>query len=339
MEQGTGMGALAIAGQGDIPLSALRSEPDGARPHDTISEMAAAFARFLAGLLPTLADRRRLGAGADQLARRLAPCLDLDGTWEGATGGFFVGGALARRTAILSAGDAPTVDLFLVLASGPAPLDAAVALDTVARAARSLGIAPLLVGPRAVVLRHDGLSHALTPTRRVGDRLEIPGRDAEGRVRWIPSDPLAEVVAPRTLAMVHGREPGQLLALLKAWRHHNRAPLSGYALEMLVQAFFRDGPAALALGGRMALPDLFETFMAWGRNVTPGSIPLPGGGRRLSVGDAWHGLAQAAYWRAVGARRLVTQGDAQGAGLLWREILGAAFPVPRGCLETVGPSH
>jgi hypothetical protein len=184
------------------------------------------------------------------------------------------------------------------------------------------------------------MSFALIPTlgesgQGMGGRMVIPGRSASGANRWIPWDPLAEAAALRVLGMVHGDRPRMLLAILKAWRNHNHVPLSGYALEVLVQAFFQKRAGAVALGGQAKPQDLFESFMAWGRNATPGGFPLPGGGRSLSVGDAWHGQAASAYWLAVQTRQFCAKGDAPGAGSIWRTLLGEAFPESSGTLESV----
>lgn len=321
-----------------MPPEGRRRDPSLLVIHDTSAETTQAFVSFLAAILPKPEDQIRVRDGAAQLVRRLAGVLTLDSGRVGSGSGFFVGGALGRRTAILTRGALPTIDLFLALAPGAHTTRAADALEATAMAARALGLDPRAVGPRAVTLREDGLSFALIPAihQIVGgeeERMAIPGRSALGTFRWIPCDPLAEAAALRVLGMANGERPRMLLAILKAWRSHTRVPLSGYALEVLVQAFFQERAGAVAQGGRATPQDLFESFMAWGRNATPGTFPLPGGGRRLSVGEAWRGPATSAYWRAIRARHLSAMGDARGAGGVWRELLGDAFPQPMGTLD------
>ncbi|WP_413206425.1 hypothetical protein [Rhodospirillum sp. A1_3_36] len=326
--------AVSPNGRPNLPQHSHLSLP--LAPYDPTAEISQAFVSFLAAIIPGADDRAVVRDGATRLARRLARVLSLE---DGELGsGCFVGGALGRRTAILIRGTLPTIDLFLTLTPGAETATPGAALDATARAARALGLSPQAIGPRAVTLREEGLRFALIPTvnesrKGMGGRRVIPGRSTSGASRWIPWDPLAEAAALRVLGMVHGERPRMLLAILKAWRSHNRVPLSGYALDVLVQAFFQDRAGAVVLGGRAKPQDLFESFMAWGRNATPGGFPLPGGGRSLSVGDGWHGQAASAYWLAVQTRQLCAKGDVPGAASIWRTLLGEAFPEALGALD------
>ncbi|CCG08536.1 hypothetical protein [Pararhodospirillum photometricum] len=292
-----------------------------AGPGDASDAVAAAFLAAVNGLRPSdLVINRLYGA-----SQRVVACLQARGLlsphagrWGSAVGG----GAVGRCTAIQIEALPPTADLFLPLVSDADSETPAAALACLARAVVETGLGRAVPRPdgRAIVLRLEDLPIALLPVCRQGARLLVPGRDPEGLPQWVEHDPGAEVACLRRLDHLEGPRPRRLLCLLKAWRVRNRVPVSGYALEILVGAYFQSTrtPAGLPL--------LFEMFMAWARDALPGAFALPGASRRLFLGKGLQGATVSAYWRCVRARHLAASGEVGPASAVWRDLLGPVFP-------------
>ncbi|ABC23254.1 hypothetical protein [Rhodospirillum rubrum] len=317
MTADSGSRAMVISRRGDgagYPVAVFQ-------PRDAL---AAGFQSVLAAHMPDAALQARLRAGARAVVDRLTPHLPLVGGDQGG-GGYLVGGSVGRRTAVTLTDRPPTTDLFVLL-DDPACRDPRCAVDRLgaALAAAGLPCRPPSEGRTAHGLAWEDLPFALRPALPTRGRLALPVAAENASLRWTICDPLAETAAMRLLNSLYGDRPRQMITLLKVWRRHHRVALSGYGVEILVQAFFRDGMAHPGAD----LAEVFEAFLAWGRNATPAALPLPGGRRKLVVGEDWHGAAATAYWQAVAARHRARTGDVLGSAEIWRGLFGPAFPLP-----------
>ena len=97
--------------------------------------------------------------------------------------------------------------------------------------------------------------------------------------------------------------------------------ISSFALEVLAREFLSEYSFVTWSG-------TLSDFMAWARQRTPQSFTLPGNAARLTVGDAWHPAAEAAYWRCMLANRNVVAGDFAAAITEMRSLLGPLFAAP-----------
>jgi len=139
---------------------------------------------------------------------------------------------------------------------------------------------------------------------------------------WSLTNPLAEAATLRLSDSLYGGRPRLLLAALKAWQANMNAPINSFVLEILAQDFYASAPRPYELD--RALID----FWAWARKRPPTNLKAPGCQGPLDIGNAWHGKAKAAYWRATLTDHHIKAGKIMDAALEWRHVLGPAFPVP-----------
>lgn len=265
-----------------------------------------AFDAFLAGLLPCAEEY----AAGRALAETVVPSLRQ--RFAGGADDHLVAGSFGKRTAIRPQ---PPVDLYFLLPGEPRA-DCQAACEEVAMAL-GLGPSALADGWRVVVPLAGGLV-TVTPALRQGGAFLIP----DPRGGWRFSNPAAEIAAFHLADQVQGGRLHGLLALVKAWQRHGGAPLPSFAAEVLTREYLCEEPAPAPL------PRLFSGFLSWVRRRTPGEFLLPGGLARLSVDGAFHGHAEAAYWRCVLAERHTASGEHDAAMMEWRRLFGDGFPRP-----------
>lgn len=266
-----------------------------------------AFAEFLERLRPgaeeTRAARAAVADVAAALRRHFRPAATVVARED-----HLVAGSFGKRTAIRPL---PRLDLYYLLPAescigGPPPCAAALRETAVALAAafRDVDVESWRILLPAV---------AVVPCAEHSGAFLIPGADG-----WRVSNPAAEAAALRLGDDLSGGRLGQLLALLKAWRHAVAAPVTPFALEVLAREF-------MAAAGPAPLPRLLSDCLAWSRRHTPATFELPGGLERLEIGADWHGPAEAAYWRCVLAERKAAAGETADALAEWRKVLGPGF--------------
>ncbi|WP_142847628.1 hypothetical protein [Telmatospirillum sp. J64-1] len=269
----------------------------------------ARFDAFLTSLRPSPEDHARARAAAiviaESLRRHFRPDAPLDLRDD-----LLVAGSVGKLTALAPAAQ---VDLLYLLPDAERgqshPIET---VEAVLRAAF----------PRRVALVA-GESWVNTPAAQV--RVLPAFIEEEGFLvalagRWRHSNPVAEAAALRLTDRLHDGRATGLLLLAKAWARQCAVPVSSFELEILVREYLGADPAP------KSWPDLFTAFLAWGRAHTPGGFDMPGGWEKLEIGNAWHGPAESAYWRAVLAGRHQASGDISEAIGEWRHLFGEDFP-------------
>lgn len=268
-----------------------------------MESVAEQFAVFLAQLHPSpeeLAAARETAATAGAVLRaHFRPDVSSTGP------DFLVAGSIGKRTATRPL---PPVDLIYLLPRRYPTPASALAEVALAVAGEVSGDAVCLAGGRVRVL----------PALEHGNAYLIPVAG-----RWRASNPAAEVAALRLIDGLGGGLATRLLMLLRAWRDANAVALASFELENLVREFVtQEAPVP---GDFVAA---LTEFFVWSRRFTPCRLELPGGRARLEIDAAWHGAAEAAYWRCVLAQRASAAGDHAAATEEWRRLLGSAFPAP-----------
>ena len=148
--------------------------------------------------------------------------------------------------------------------------------------------------------------------------------DSSNGGQWLFSNPLAEQASIRVLDRLSHGKLTELVVLLKCWRNLVDAPIAGFAIELLAREFIATWSDAFSPARRTCR--MMSEFFAWSRHQTPGDFQAPGGEQKIAIGAAWHGHAEAAYWRGVLAERHMDSGAIDLACLEWRDVLGPAFP-------------
>ena len=148
--------------------------------------------------------------------------------------------------------------------------------------------------------------------------------DSSNGGSWQFSNPLAEQASIRVLDRLSHGKLTELIILLKSWRNMSDAPIAGFAIELLAREFISQWSESFTPARRSAR--MLTEFFAWSRHQTPGDFQAPGNEEKIQIGSAWHGYAEAAYWRAVLAERYLDKGSIDLACLEWRDVLGLAFP-------------
>lgn len=231
----------------------------------------------------------------------------------------FIVGGVGKRTALAPISH---IDVMYLL---PAKLAAAKASDAlkVVWAVLKNRFPGTTLTDEAVIVPQDDIAIRVVPAREHGQAFLIPGATAGAQAGgWIITNPVAEAATLRLSDSLYGGRPRLLLTALKAWRVNVDAPISAFALEQLAQEFYAGAPRPYEL--ERALVE----FWAWGRKRTPCAVRPPGGQSPLTIGDAWHGKAKAAYWRVTLADHHLKTGKLIDAAVEWRQVLGQSFPVP-----------
>lgn len=140
---------------------------------------------------------------------------------------------------------------------------------------------------------------------------------------WRHLDPAAQRHRLDQADRLSGGKARHLVRLIKAWRNANAAPLSGFAIELLVCEFLE-----VWLYRRRSL--LFYDWMVrdvffWLTLQAGRTLPVPGTLETLPLGDRWLAAARRAHATARVAADLERDNDAVAALGRWREIFGLTF--------------
>jgi hypothetical protein len=292
-----------------------------AGPTPVAADLSACFAEFLRRIIPTSrAYGFARGTGA-QVAADLRAELYRSAPIDVAETDHVVVGSVGKRTAV-----APilVVDVLYAL---PPKLGITKAADALKTAWAVLKLrhddARIAHDHSGVTVARDGLTVKVLPCLPHDGAFRVPGAATlERAAGWSVTNPIAEAATLRLMDSLYGSRPRLLLAALKAWRLHADVPISSFALELLVQDFYSSKPRPFPLA-----PALVE-FWAWARTRTPATLKPPGATTAVTLDDAWHGKAKAAYWRVTLADYHIQQGKIIDAALEWRQTLGSLFPIP-----------
>lgn len=159
----------------------------------------------------------------------------------------------------------------------------------------------------------------LMPARDASEGYCIP-REVNSRsaTEWLAIHPVTESASWRLSNSLTNGAALDLLTLLKMWKRTVHADVSSTALEVLAQQFYTEQP-------RHEVISLdFKAFMAWARSRGQSSVVRPGSTIAVHIGEAWHGKAKAAYWRATLAEQSGAP-DADSAIEAWQALLGPQF--------------
>ena len=285
------------------------------------TDLGACFGEFLRRIVPTsqayVTAREIAESVAHHIASELYPRSDGD---TGQLRDLIVGG-IGKRTAIAPLTD---VDLLVVLPRRLMEQRSVNALKaiwaTIKHRVPDTRFAPDNTG---VIVPSEGVTVRVIPAANQDGAFLVPGCAGNDRpAGWCVTNPIAEAATLRLADSLYSGRPRLLLACLKAWKRHSQAPISAFALELLVQDFYAGAPRPFGLG--KALID----FWAWVRKRTPTTLHPPGAHTPVAVTDAWHAKAKAAYWRVTLADYHAEQDKIVDAALEWRAVLGDVFPVP-----------
>jgi hypothetical protein len=122
---------------------------------------------------------------------------------------------------------------------------------------------------------------------------------------------------------ISGNKARHLVRLVKAWRTAVDAPLSGFAIELLVCEFL-----SVWLYRRRSLlfyDWMIRDFFFWLAAQSGRSLPVPGTIEVLPIGDRWLAAAERAHVAARKAADLERDNDSVAALGCWREIFGLGF--------------
>lgn len=290
-------------------------------PDEEYRDLTACFGAFLRRVVPTtqayVAARDMAHDVAVQLRAELYP---RDSLAAGQIDHIVIGG-VGKRIAI-----APitTIDLLYVLPPRLRPTKSADALKTIWAVLKQHHADAVIADDKSGVLVPCVAGHVrVMPSCPYQGGFLVPGPVTLSRASgWSVTNPVAEAATLRLADSLYNGRPRLLLAALKAWRNHVRAPISSFALELLVQDFYTGAPRPFPLA--KALID----FWAWGRKRTPVTLRPAGAQTVCQIDSAWHAKAKAAYWRVTLADHHSDQSKLVDAALEWRAVLGDLFPVP-----------
>lgn len=123
--------------------------------------------------------------------------------------------------------------------------------------------------------------------------------------------------------LVSGGKARHLVRLVKAWRSTVDAPLSGFAIELLVCEFL-----SVWIYRRRSLlfyDWMVRDFFFWLAAQAGRSLPVPETLEALPIGDRWLAAAERAHATARTAADLERENDSIAALGCWREIFGLDF--------------
>lgn len=151
---------------------------------------------------------------------------------------------------------------------------------------------------------------------------------------WRHLDPAAHRQRLDQADRLSGGKARHLVRLVKAWRNATAAPLSGFAIELLVGEFLD-----VWLYRRRSL--LFYDWMVrdvffWLTLQAGRALPIPGTLETLPIGTRWLAAARHAHATARLAADLERDNESAAALARWREIFGLPFFTP---LPAPSPAH
>jgi hypothetical protein len=284
-------------------------------------DLSACFAEFLRRVIPTSRAYGFARGTGSQVAAHLREELYRKAPIDVAETDHIVVGSVGKRTAI---SPLRTVDVLYALPPKLGITKAADALKTAWAVLKARNVdARIADDHTGVTVSCNGLVVKVLPCLPHDGAFRVPGlATLERAAGWSVTNPIAEAATLRLMDSLYGSRPRLMLAALKAWRLHADVPIGSFALELLVQEFYSSKPRPFPLA-----PALID-FWAWARARTPTTLKPPGASTAVTVDDAWHGKAKAAYWRVTLADYHAQQDKIIDAALEWRQTLGPLFPIP-----------
>jgi len=149
-------------------------------------------------------------------------------------------------------------------------------------------------------------------------------RTSTGHTPWRYINPDAELLM---IAAVDHRCLGKarhLIRMAKAWRRTSRAPITGFALELLACEFLSIW--IYRRRGQLYYDWMIRDFFFWLAAQEDRDIPLPGSHEILSTGTGWSHLAANAFEHAKLAADLERDNRCADALVQWRGLFGSAMP-------------
>ncbi len=281
------------------------------------------FEAFIANLQPSPLEKRRVAAATDEVAiclrRRFHPL------GEPTLGDHLLVGGHAKGTAIRPARIA---DMLYVLPSEHRPSVESTGDTTrllsemTAALSQEFATTEAHEGGWLWVRSFDDIAIRLVPCfRTAGENLlvSLPG-DSRG---WLATNPMAELTRLHEADIASGGKATHLLMMLKSWRRHHRAPISSFALELLICEFV----LAWTYPRRSLLfyDWMVRDFFFWIGHQAERELLTPGALESLCLGKTWARTTEKAFAAAQTACALERENKDEAATAEWWSIFGPEF--------------
>lgn len=296
------------------------------------------FARFLLAIQPDPAETKAIEATGRDVAALLERRFGIrqpkrrlrrgSATSESAAEQIRVIGGHAKGTAI---GGTGTIDL-LHVTGAPETASASArtteVIDLLGERYGAVQVAPpgwLMVEPRCA-LPHCGRIKVrvlpATASAAGGARVDVSSPRRPG-IAWMHLDPAAEAAHLDLMDRLTDGKARHLIRIVKAWRRAVKAPIGGFAIELLAAEFL-----SVWLYRRRSLlfyDWMVRDFFFWLTLQAGKVLTVPGTGEPLPLGDAWRDAAAAAHTTAARAADLERDNQSLAALGQWRELFGLAI--------------
>lgn len=162
-------------------------------------------------------------------------------------------------------------------------------------------------------------------------------RTTTGHTPWRYINPDAELLMIAAADHLSSGKARHLIRMAKAWRRTSRAPISGFALELLACEFL--SVWIYRRRSQLYYDWMIRDFFFWLAAQEARDIPLPGSHETLSTGMGWSHLAANAFEHAKHAADLERDNRSADALVQWRSLFGSAMnPTTAGLITKRPPT-
>jgi len=180
-------------------------------------------------------------------------------------------------------------------------------------------------GQVVVINFQDGITFEILPVfNNQGGTWTYPNANSGGS--WKTCDPKSEIQAIHDKNLASNRNLKHLCRMMRVWRDHNTAPISGALIDTLAYQFIGNWEYKdKSFGYHDYMARDFLKFMA-DQDRTQGYWKMPGSGSYVWSKGNFQSKAQIDYRISVDACALQSDADGRQRREKWRSVFGSTFP-------------